>query len=82
MLIVACQICGETKVIAGTPDGIRVGFGLLSTSNETLPPGRIHSVQVSQPLLWRLPGWWEIRVNRAGRSTTKAAWISRTAARS
>ncbi len=59
--------------IAGTPDGIRVGFGLLSTSNETLPPGRIHSVQVSQPLLWRLPGWWEIRVNRAGRSTTKGA---------
>ncbi|HMM83443.1 MAG TPA: PH domain-containing protein, partial [Terrimesophilobacter sp.] len=52
--------------IAGTPDGIRVGFGLLSTSNETLPPGRIHSVQVSQPLLWRGPGWWEIKVNRAG----------------
>lgn len=37
--------------IASTPDGIRVGFGLLSTSNETLPPGRIHAVQVNQPLL-------------------------------
>lgn len=59
--------------IAGTPDGIRVGFGLLSTSNETLPPGRIHSVQVSQPLLWRGPGWWEIKVNRAGQSSTKGA---------
>lgn len=59
--------------IAGTPDGIRVGFGLLSTSNETLPPGRIHSVQVSQPLLWRIPGWWEIKVNRAGQSSTKGA---------
>ncbi|MEO6942193.1 MAG: PH domain-containing protein [Terrimesophilobacter sp.] len=59
--------------IAGTPDGIRVGFGLLSTSNETLPPGRIHSVAVSQPLLWRGPGWWEIKVNRAGHSTTKGA---------
>jgi putative membrane protein len=59
--------------IAGTPDGVRVGFGLLSTSNETLPPGRIHSVQVSQPLLWRLPGWWEIKVNRAGHSSTKGA---------
>jgi putative membrane protein len=59
--------------IAGTPDGIRVGFGLLSTSNETLPPGRIHSVQVSQPLLWRLPGWWEIKVNRAAHSSTKGA---------
>ncbi|MBX3092337.1 MAG: PH domain-containing protein [Cryobacterium sp.] len=59
--------------IAGTPDGIRVGFGLLSTSNETLPPGRIHSVQVSQPLMWRAPGWWEIKVNRAGHSSTKGA---------
>lgn len=59
--------------IAGTPDGVRVGFGLLSTSNETLPPGRIHSVQVSQPLLWRMPGWWEIKVNRASHSSTKGA---------
>lgn len=59
--------------IAGTPDGIRVGFGLLSTSNETLPPGRIHSVEVSQPLLWRFFGWWEIKVNRAGHSSTKGA---------
>lgn len=59
--------------IAGTPDGVRVGFGLLSTSNETLPPGRIHSVQVSQPLLWRPTGWWEIKVNRASHSSTKGA---------
>lgn len=59
--------------IAGTPDGIRVGFGLLSTSNETLPPGRIHSVKVSQPLLWRPFGWWEIRVNRASHSSASGA---------
>ncbi|MGV8886385.1 MAG: PH domain-containing protein [Microbacteriaceae bacterium] len=59
--------------IAGTPDGVRVGYGLLTTSNETLPPGRIHSVQVSQPLLWRPAGWWEIKVNRASSSSTKGA---------
>ena len=59
--------------IAGTPDGVRVGFGLLTTSNETLPPGRIHSVQVTQPLLWRPAGWWEIKVNRASTSSTKGA---------
>lgn len=59
--------------IAGTPDGVRVGFGLLTTSNETLPPGRIHSVKVSQPLLWRGPGWWEIKVNRASQSSTNGA---------
>jgi putative membrane protein len=59
--------------IAGTPDGVRVGFGLLSTSNETLPPGRIHSVEVSQPLLWRPAGWWQIRVNRASRTSNRGA---------
>ena len=59
--------------IAGTPDGVRIGFGLLSTSNETLPPGRIHSIQVTQPLLWRPAGWWEIKVNRASTSSAKGA---------
>ncbi|CAN5456592.1 PH domain-containing protein [soil metagenome] len=59
--------------IAGTPDGVRVGFGLLSTSNETLPPGRIHSVEVRQQLLWRPAGWWEIRVNRASHSSSRGA---------
>ncbi|KRF33437.1 PH domain-containing protein [Yonghaparkia sp. Soil809] len=59
--------------IASTPDGVRVGFGLLSTSNETLPPGRIHSVRVNQPLLWRPLGWWQIAVNRASRSSQQGA---------
>ncbi|MER3390866.1 MAG: PH domain-containing protein, partial [Microcella sp.] len=59
--------------IASTPDGVRVGFGLLSTTNETLPPGRIHSVRISQPLLWRPSGWWQIAVNRASRSSQSGA---------
>jgi putative membrane protein len=59
--------------IAATPDGVRVGFGLLSTSNETLPPGRIHAVQVRQPLLWRPAGWWEITINRAATSRTSGS---------
>jgi putative membrane protein len=59
--------------IAATPDGVRVGFGILTLSNETLPPGRIHSVQVRQPVLWRIFGWWEIKVNRASKSNAKGA---------
>ncbi|WP_307859130.1 PH domain-containing protein [Herbiconiux sp. SYSU D00978] len=58
--------------VAGTRDGLRVGYGLLSTTNDTLPPGRVHSVQLSQGLLWRPFGWWAIRVNRASRSSTNA----------
>jgi len=59
--------------IAGTPDGVRVGFGLFSTSNETLPPGRIHSIEVSQSLLWRVAGWWQIRVNRASHTSSRGS---------
>lgn len=59
--------------IAATPDGIRVGFGLLSTTNETLPAGRIHAIEVTQPLLWRPFGWWSVRINRASRSTRDGA---------
>jgi putative membrane protein len=59
--------------IAGTADGVRVGFGLLTTSNETLPPGRIHAVEVLQPLLWRPFGWWQVRIDTAGRSRQKGA---------
>ncbi len=59
--------------IASTRDGVRVGFGLLTTSNDTLPPGRIHAVQVNQPLLWRPFGWWEIKINKASHSSTEGA---------
>jgi len=59
--------------IAGTPDGVRVGYGLLSTRNETLPPGRIHSVAVQQNLLWRPADWWTVRVNRATRGSSSDA---------
>ena len=56
--------------IAATPDGVRVGYGLLSTANETLPPGRIHAVLVTQDLLWRPFGWWTVRINIASQSTS------------
>jgi putative membrane protein len=54
--------------IAGTPDGVRIGHGLLSTANQTLPPGRVHAVEATQWLLWRPFGWWSVRINIAGHS--------------
>ncbi|AYF97668.1 PH domain-containing protein [Protaetiibacter intestinalis] len=59
--------------IAATPHGVRVGFGLLSTSNETLPPGRIHAVQITQELLWRPFDWWTVRINLASHSSASGA---------
>lgn len=54
--------------IAQTPSGIRVASGLLSTVSETVAPGRIHGVEVLQPLLWRPFGWWTVRITKAGTS--------------
>ncbi len=51
--------------IAGSPDGIRIGRGLTTRVNDTLPPGRIHAIELSQPLLWRPFKWWKVRVSRA-----------------
>ncbi|MBH0008330.1 PH domain-containing protein [Salinibacterium sp. SWN1162] len=64
--------------IASTADGIRVGYGLLSTTNETLPPGRIHAVEVSQPLMWRLAGWWEIKINTASQAASSGGATAKT----
>ncbi|GAA3777036.1 hypothetical protein GCM10022240_30580 [Microbacterium kribbense] len=50
--------------ISPTRNGVRITYGLFTTITETLPPGRIHAIEVSQPLLWRASGWWAIRVNR------------------
>ncbi|MFU8946850.1 PH domain-containing protein [Mycetocola zhadangensis] len=58
--------------IAKTPSGVRVGFGLLSTSNDTLPPGRIHAVEISQSVIWRPFDWWQVKINKAGLSAEAA----------
>ncbi|MEV7693797.1 PH domain-containing protein [Microbacterium sp. NPDC089189] len=63
--------------IAPTDHGVRIVFGLFTTVTETLPPGRVHAIQVRQPLLWRGPGWWTITVNRlsgtrSGQDATEA----------
>ncbi|WP_454086098.1 PH domain-containing protein [Georgenia sp. Marseille-Q6866] len=47
-------------------DGIRLRYGLLETRTQTVPPGRIHTVGLKQPLLWRSRGWWRVEVNVAG----------------
>ncbi|MBD3941379.1 PH domain-containing protein [Microbacterium sp. NEAU-LLC] len=57
--------------IAPTPDGVRITYGLTTTITEILPPGRVHAVEVTQPILWRPAGWWTIRINRlTGRSAS------------
>ncbi|WP_264794896.1 PH domain-containing protein [Arthrobacter mangrovi] len=51
---------------AVSPDGIRLRYGLLETRAQTVPPGRVQAVAVTQPLLWRFKDWYRIKVNVAG----------------
>lgn len=57
---------GYNFTAAVSPDGIRLRYGLLDTQAQTLPPGRIQALRVSQPPLWRIFGWYRIQVNVAG----------------
>ncbi len=53
---------------------MRITFGLFTTITEILPPGRVHAVEVSQSILWRPAGWWEITINRlSGRGLADGA---------
>lgn len=62
--------------VAPTSAGVRFTFGLFTTITETIPPGRIHAVEVRQSVLWRPFGWWSVRVNRlSGRSMSDNATL-------
>jgi putative membrane protein len=49
-----------------SPDGIRLRHGLTESRAQTVPPGRVQAVQITQGLLWRGPDWWRVEVNVAG----------------
>ncbi|WGH90078.1 PH domain-containing protein [Auritidibacter ignavus] len=47
-------------------NGLKITYGLVQTVNQTVPPGRVHAVGIRQPLLWRIFGWYELKINTAG----------------
>lgn len=49
-----------------TTAGLRIRYGLLETTNQTIPPGRVQALQVQQPVLWRPFKWFRIVVTVAG----------------
>ncbi len=52
--------------VAQSPDGIRLRHGLLESRAQTVPPGRVQAVRLTQPLLWRRRDWWRVEMNIAG----------------
>ncbi|MFD7458567.1 MULTISPECIES: PH domain-containing protein [unclassified Streptomyces] len=56
--------------VAESPDGLRVDRGLLDRVHETVPPGRVQSVRIVEPLLWRRRGWVRVELDVAGSSNS------------
>ena len=47
-------------------DALRIRHGLTELRATGVPLHRVQAAELRQPLLWRLPGWWQVRVNVAG----------------
>ncbi|MFG2736262.1 PH domain-containing protein [Streptomyces harbinensis] len=52
--------------VSESPDGLRLDHGLLQREHATVPPGRVQSVRIVEPLLWRRPGWVRVELEVAG----------------
>ncbi len=48
------------------PDGLHMRSGLVQTTAETIPWGRIQALRTVQPVLWRLLGWYRVEADVAG----------------
>lgn len=45
---------------------VLISYGLANLQRKTLRINRVHAVRMHQPPLWRLFGWWRVRVSVAG----------------
>ena len=52
--------------VGESPDGLRLDHGLLDRAHETVPPGRVQTVRIVEPLLWRRRGWVRVELEIAG----------------
>ncbi|MBY8841971.1 PH domain-containing protein [Streptomyces sp. SP2-10] len=52
--------------VSESPDGLRIDHGLLDRTHETVPPGRVQTVRIVEPLLWRRAGWVRVELDVAG----------------
>ncbi|MFJ8198744.1 PH domain-containing protein [Streptomyces sp. NPDC096152] len=56
--------------VSESPDGLRIDRGLLDRTHETVPPGRVQTVRIVEPLLWRRLGWVRVELDVAGSSNS------------
>ncbi|MGI5197180.1 PH domain-containing protein [Streptomyces sp. CA-288835] len=56
--------------VGDSPDGLRLDHGLLDRTHETVPPGRVQTVRIVEPLLWRRRDWVRVELDVAGSSNS------------
>jgi putative membrane protein len=56
--------------VGESPDGLRIDHGLLDRTHETVPPGRVQTVRIVEPLLGRRRGWVRVELDVAGSSNS------------
>jgi putative membrane protein len=62
------RVNGEYRqTVALAPDGFRLRSGLVETTSETIPFGRVQGVRLVEPLLWQPAGWCRLEVEVAGK---------------
>ena len=52
--------------VSEVPEGLRLRQGLLEKRTQTIPPGRVQTIRITEPLLWRMQGWVRVEVDVAG----------------
>lgn len=55
--------------VADAADGLHLRSGLVETSAETIPRGRIQAIRMTEPLIWRLLGWCRLEVDVASQKS-------------
>jgi putative membrane protein len=52
--------------LSETHDGLRTKRGLFDVQRQTVPPGRVQGLLITEPLIWRLIGWSRVELDIAG----------------
>ena len=61
------QVVGNHRfTLTESPDGLRTKRGLFDLQRQTIPPGRVQGLLISEPLLWRRIGWSRVDLDIAG----------------
>jgi putative membrane protein len=52
--------------LSETSHGLRTKRGLFDVQRQTIPPGRVQGLLITEPLIWRLIGWSRVELDIAG----------------